>query len=968
MSDDDDSDFVCSDHSESSVSFLDANKSRRLESVVSRAARKRVEIASKKPSARAGNKSKRQKIETCTIDDFDDQFSASSVDSNAHYDDYNGSSEDGSRINEIVKEARTMVAACVKNLDCSMHDDHDYQEDRVKVHRSGPIVQSISYSNLSETSLYKARKPPWKPQPPTSEDGEAYIENLERNIEKRRFPLAQIPKHQVISTGRTIKPLKAWKGFWPLLREFLQNTVDHLNLMDGKTGRRKSCLTMEAKKSDEKSTITFMCQDRDICKFIVSSDELVIEQQFTYPIPSRSLDTGVVDTSKISNSNQAGGFGDGFKTAAVALISNSKGKGSTSLQWFFHALEEKTKISWNFEGLTKESIGTFAESEVLQVVIDKMNISEKEIAKLKKKSSCNYIMTQVIKAKNIGTAFLEKAVPMFSVFWELDEGSLISTQGKNKRGLGGDFIGPASSQPPLFNGVFGLSLKPKSGVYVRGIWIRNSKIQDSIMSFYGNRLEVTGRDRNEVNDEELLNATIYVLHRCNDSEYLRMLLTPLRQGANSTNSSWLLKSPAFFNRVIEHEKDFIRHTVLRIPTNSVFISDKTAKKKDPFFMWASELLRSHNTPLILIEKGSNKYLFEELDEYELTGRCVEIIKSSMKGSRKKGSSHSIFTKFLSYLGVRQAKVIFSRDVSLAFVHDRNIYIPECRLSREFIIRVLNVCHSQLEAVKPENYSSLLEAVLKTMSARGQQCTTDEATRIVNRAKQIQKECSNFLHRTNIVSERISDEEDIVPYGSGDENVYTKALQELLAKTDTDSTSSKSDVRGGAYGLDDTDGGDCLPPLSSFSVVRVGSKFGGGSILCDASTARKIKSNIFDKEKRERISILRGAFDEAMGIIENSLPFLSSLLDKVNVGYDGGNDSYEGFYDGEEGKVFINIYAFFSKLEKKAYPRTLIHDFVTVVTHELAHAMITDDEHGPRWRACHMNMIMQVMATLEMSDA
>ena len=68
------------------------------------------------------------------------------------------------------------------------------------------------------------------------------------------------------------------------------------------------------------------------------------------------------------------------------------------------------------------------------------------------------------------------------------------------------------------------SLKPKAAVYTyaRGTWIRNSKFKDTIMSFYGNRLEVTGRDRNEVDADGLLEAVAYILHRCNDMEHLRM--------------------------------------------------------------------------------------------------------------------------------------------------------------------------------------------------------------------------------------------------------------------------------------------------------------------------------------------------------------------------------------------------------------------------------------------------------------
>ena len=63
-----------------------------------------------------------------------------------------------------------------------------------------------------------------------------------------------------------------------------------------------------------------MGQEQEVCKLIASAeDELVIEQLYTYPIASRSLEMGDVDTSKTSNSNQAGGSGDGFKTADVAL-------------------------------------------------------------------------------------------------------------------------------------------------------------------------------------------------------------------------------------------------------------------------------------------------------------------------------------------------------------------------------------------------------------------------------------------------------------------------------------------------------------------------------------------------------------------------------------------------------------------------------------------------------------------------
>ena len=208
-----------------------------------------------------------------------------------------------------------------------------------------------------------------------------YLKSLVDGVKARKFPLSQIPKSEVISTGRTIKPLKAWKGHWPALREFLQNTIDHLHLMSSVTGRRQSCLDMKVTSHRDTTTtnICFTCNMEPVCKIIVSTDEITIEQMFTYPIASRALDTGVPDATKSSSNSQAGGFGDGFKTAAVALIANSKKKEFKSLKWHFYALKEKTKIEWDFVGLTRESVATFEKCQVLQVNINKRSMKATEI-------------------------------------------------------------------------------------------------------------------------------------------------------------------------------------------------------------------------------------------------------------------------------------------------------------------------------------------------------------------------------------------------------------------------------------------------------------------------------------------------------------------------------------------------------------------------------------------------------------
>lgn len=794
----------------------------------------------------------------------------------------------------------------------------------------------------------------------SNQDCDDYLQSLQRNVEEREFNLDQIPQHQVISTGRTIKSLKAWSGIWPALREFLQNTVDHLSLLDGKTGRRRACLAMNAQKENSTvSTVSFTCQDKTVCKFIVQPDELIIEQQFTFPIASRSLDTGVIDTSKSNTSNCAGGFGDGFKTAAAALM--CKGKDFHSLKWIFYAVQEKTKITWTFQGETKDAIATFAKSKALQVVIEKERMTTSEVQKLSSSDASAYVMRQVINVKNIGKEFINKAVPMFTVFWDLDESVLLSTDGRNRRGLGGDFIGPATVQPMIFQGKLG-SIKPKSGIYVRGIYVRPSKIKDSIMCFYGNRLEVSGRDRNEVDDDELIKATRYVLHRCH-LRYLQSLLQGLTEPSRGT--SWLLQSPSFLNRILEEERDFILYDVLQYSKGCIFISNKTTNSKDPFIQWSSKFLADNDMPLVPIEKGVNKYLFQEIDEYSLAEKCVRLIKAKMKKESKKksdGNMQTVFSQFLRFLGVGRSKVIFSRHVTIPFIHDGNIYIPESNLSKELLVRVLNVCLTRLEGVKNENYSSLLESILKSLDdGIIKSFTTNDAKKIIDRAKKIQQKSSKFLsNSTTTTKESVevlddSDEED----GSNQKNVKSNKFTADKHVENMFKNAKKCGIGGRGFEKDNAGPDDCIRSASELLPMNVDDSFGGGSILFDRDTSNEVKNKSFNKTRVKKIQKLRKQLNEATNVIQKAIPGISKHLDMIFHAYDGKNDEYEGFYDGE--RIVVNLFPFLSKFNSD---RQAVLHFVTVLTHEYAHFTRPDAGHGPEWRDAHMKMLIEVMKTLE----
>ena len=55
-------------------------------------------------------------------------------------------------------------------------------------------------------------------------------------------------------------------------------------------------------------------------------------QAFTFPLHPRALDTGVADRTKGGEAT-AGGFGDGFKTAAIALLAQPALKVSRSTEY-----------------------------------------------------------------------------------------------------------------------------------------------------------------------------------------------------------------------------------------------------------------------------------------------------------------------------------------------------------------------------------------------------------------------------------------------------------------------------------------------------------------------------------------------------------------------------------------------------------------------------------------------------------
>ena len=71
-----------------------------------------------------------------------------------------------------------------------------------------------------------------------------YIAKLRADCKRASWSLSEA-RSETICSSRTIKEMTAWKTPWPILRELLQNTIDHLGLYDASTGGTNPCLTLE---------------------------------------------------------------------------------------------------------------------------------------------------------------------------------------------------------------------------------------------------------------------------------------------------------------------------------------------------------------------------------------------------------------------------------------------------------------------------------------------------------------------------------------------------------------------------------------------------------------------------------------------------------------------------------------------------------------------------------------------------
>lgn len=416
---------------------------------------------------------------------------------------------------------------------------------------------------------------------------------------------------QTVDTGRTIRKQRGW-DVWAILREFLQNTVDHLRVIDPATGFRRSEIVI----SKTPKKLVLSAHGTRLCTILVNSaDKLTIEQHYTPALSTRALETGAHDVEKHAHGSvTAGGFGDGFKSAAQALLARRHGERYGTLEWTFEGTG--TKVTWKFIGEARAQEGTFKQARVMVV-----HVATRKLPKWSGPLDPHkLVMRQVMTCDGIGTAFLEQAIPRFVAFWAVAPSpspSVLTSAGA---------LLAHAEQLPLGPG----GVHPASGLFVRGIWVRPCRIPGT--TFHTMDTDVSNRDRNDVRDHDEKNAFLALFRRC-DKEHLRALLQPLLTGGNDDQGdgdeeeNWLMRGGYVRDQLVAWDPTLFRE-VLGVQEDALFLQD--VDSGSPLMQWVARLLQARGK---VIKVGSNAHwdLFPRASEHALKDAAMDILDADLDG-------------------------------------------------------------------------------------------------------------------------------------------------------------------------------------------------------------------------------------------------------------------------------------------------------------------------------------------------
>ena len=507
----------------------------------------------------------------------------------------------------------------------------------------------------------------------------------------------------------------------------------------------------------------------------------------------------------------------------------------------------------------------------------------------------------------------------------------------------------ASAAPP--------AARPVAGVYVRGIWVRKPLIEGAIMAFWS-KLNVSSRDRNDVDAEECADATLAVLRDAARSEAgkaaLRRLLAPL-QGKKAGSSasgggSWLLRTPRFTNRLLEAHRPFFLGA-LGMPAGALFVSRRTTESGDPFLKWAAAFLARRGAPLLPLEPGASKALFSEASEDELQERCVkELLAELKKAPAARTDAQQAAAKLLAFVGAesRSLRLHFSALVAVPFAHGAHVFMPATALDRGLLLRLLATLQKRLGRFDDKCVHAT-QAFFETLPAHGG-LSLPQLDAALSRAKQVGVESRAFERRLEVGGVGgaaaapaaagpsrgggqpppvISLDDDGAAGGAADRRggggtaggeESRRALErQIAAAARQRQTLRAGHILPAAAFADEANESEekCLRAgHDALKAVAAHDSVGGGEVYSDVASAAHLAAGTLPKAAQ--LKALRAHLEQAKRTLAAALPSLGSLLEgAVKAGFDVGG-AYLGFCS--ERAIVVKPRAAAAPLERGGHAR------------------------------------------------
>lgn len=294
-------------------------------------------------------------------------------------------------------------------------------------------------------------------------------------------------------TNTGIRARPHWDSLYPVIRELLQNSFDHLLIR--KSNHLRPEIKLEAsRKGTCTKQIVFKLPITNVTLLIIEikPNTLIFKQYYTNPLSGTAIVNGVVDTQKGKGENGdvcTGGFGVGFKDAAAALFSFTDL--SPTMDWKMY--HEEGEVSWKFAAALQRADPSLTVTKVLKITTTRICKTRNCDSESEK-----YYLVQTISAVGIDKVFLENLVK-FSIFTEFPEATDSYTPS----------IFPSSKLKlnPILVDTFQISeadAKVPSGIFMAGMYVCPSQLQSSAI------YDPKGRPRNS-NRAEIPLEDVYAI-------------------------------------------------------------------------------------------------------------------------------------------------------------------------------------------------------------------------------------------------------------------------------------------------------------------------------------------------------------------------------------------------------------------------------------------------------------------------